>query len=75
MAKRRYIDKVFVNTVSPEYNKYFVVLRSNRRVSDRNHVSNQSAENEAEYWRNILRRWPDGTKISVIGIDNPNCSS
>jgi len=46
----------------------FIVLRDGVRVSEDMHSTEASAEVEANYWREIIRRWPDGTKVIVKKI-------
>ena len=73
MSQKKSIDKIEgCRNVDARHSSYYVVLRSGRRVSDTNHDSKDSADAEANYWINILRRYPDGTKISVKTCKNPN---
>lgn len=68
------IDKVEgIRDIPSNYNKYFVVLRSGRRVSDRNHLTENEAQREKSYWSEILRRWPDGTRVEIYTAKNINC--
>jgi len=46
----------------------FIVLRDGIRVSEYMHSSEASAEIEANHWREIIKRWPDGTKVIVKKI-------
>ena len=72
-TKIKSIDKIMgVKTVDPSFEKYFVVLRDNRRVSDSNHTTTDSATVEMKYWEGIIERNPDGTRMSIIECDNPN---
>ncbi len=43
----------------------YAVFRSGVRVSDSVYDSKFSAQREHDYWVNILRRWPDGTKMEI----------
>lgn len=43
----------------------FVVLRNGVRVSDSEYDSKIDAQREYDYWANILRRWPDGSKLEI----------
>lgn len=52
-------------TESQEQNIPFAVYRSGIRVSEMTYNTKSDAKHEADYWRNILSRWPDGTKIDV----------
>jgi hypothetical protein len=72
MAKRKSIDKVDgFDNIPPEYKHYYVVLRSGRRVSPSNHFTRDTANEERDYWSDILRVWPDGTRMSIVQCDNP----
>lgn len=46
----------------------YIVLRDGLRVSEDMHESPSNAEVEANYWREIIKRWPDGTKVIVKKI-------
>ena len=63
------------DTVHPDFEEYHVVLRSGRRVSDLDHTDVGSAQAERDYWSSILRRWPDGTKMSIKTCRNINYSA
>jgi hypothetical protein len=43
----------------------YAVFRSGIRVSELVHESEEHAHPEAQHWNKILKRWPDGTVISV----------
>ena len=45
-----------------------IVLRDGVRVSDDMHNTEAEAEQEANFWREIIKRWPDGTKVLVKKI-------
>jgi len=49
-------------------NHKFIVLRDGVRVSDDIHSTEVEAEKEAGFWREIIRRWPDGTKVIIKKI-------
>lgn len=46
----------------------FIVLRDGIRVSDDMHDRSEDAEHEANFWREIIKRWPDGTKVTIKKI-------
>ncbi len=46
----------------------YIVLRDGHRVSEDMHSELKEAEVEAEFWRSVIRRWPDGTKVVVKKI-------
>jgi len=49
-------------------NHKFIVLRDGVRVSEDMHESEAQAEKEANFWREIIKRWPDGTKVVIKKI-------
>ena len=50
--------------------RLFAVYRSGIRVSDSVYPSERDilAVSEKKYWDNILRKWPDGTKMAIREI-------
>lgn len=73
MAKKKFIDKVEgFDDIPPEHERYYVVLRSGRRVSSDNHHTYDSADAEKQYWVNILYQYPDGTRMEIVTCKNPN---
>ena len=46
----------------------FIVLRDGIRVSDDMHDRSEDAEHAANFWREIIKRWPDGTKVTIKKI-------
>lgn len=46
----------------------YIVLRDGSRVSERTHRIKLDAEVEADYWRDIVRKWPDGSVIRIETI-------
>ena len=76
MAKRKSIDKLDgFDNIPPEYPNYYVVLRSGRRVSPSNHYTKDDAQQEKMYWENILRKYPDGTRMTIVECKNPSFKS
>lgn len=49
--------------------KKYVVVRSGLRVSDTEYDNPSEATAEVEYWRKIIKRWPDGTVVEVVEKD------
>jgi hypothetical protein len=49
-------------------NVKYIVLRDGIRVSYDMHNTQAEAEVEANHWREIIKRWPDGTKVVVKKI-------
>ena len=65
------IDRVEgIRGIDSRFKKYFVVLRDNRRVSSDNHVDYSSAKKEEEYWVNIIRKFPHGSKLKIVECKN-----
>jgi len=49
-------------------NVRYIVLRDGIRVSEDMHTDPKEAEVEAEFWRKVIRSWPDGTKVVIKKI-------
>ncbi len=49
-------------------NLRYIVLRDGIRVSEDMHSDLKEAEAEAEFWRKVIRSWPDGTKVVIKKI-------
>ena len=49
-------------------NVRYIVLRDGIRVSEDMHSDLKEAEAEAEFWRKVIRSWPDGTKVVIKKI-------
>ena len=45
--------------------KVYVVYRNKNRVSEIEHLNETEANKEADRWREIIKRWPDGSQITV----------
>jgi hypothetical protein len=45
--------------------KYFAVFRNGFRVSHSEYNSTKDAYPEYDYWRKLLNRWPDGSRLNV----------
>ena len=43
----------------------FAVFRNGFRVSDATYPAEFYAKHELEYWRGIIKKWPDGSRIDV----------
>lgn len=43
----------------------YAVFRNGFRVSDVIYPAEFYAKHELEYWRGIIEKWPDGSRISV----------
>mgnify|MGYP000860086534 CR=1 FL=1 len=46
-------------------NKLFAVFRNGVRVSDTEYPSPLFAQKELEYWQNVVKKFPDGSKVEV----------
>jgi hypothetical protein len=55
--------------MSDTKNKKYVVVRSGLRVSDLEYDTPSDATTEAEHWKSIIKRWPDGSLIEVVEKD------
>jgi hypothetical protein len=49
-------------------NVRYIVLRDGYRVSEDMHTYLKEAEAEADFWKSVVRRWPDGTKVIIKKI-------
>ena len=55
-----------INTVSSETEtKMYAVFRNGYRVSDSEYDSKLDAQRELDYWTNIIKRHPDGSKLEI----------
>lgn len=43
----------------------YVVKRNGIRVSEEVHSVYEEAETELKYWTEIIKRWPDGSKLTI----------
>jgi hypothetical protein len=48
-----------------------VVIRGGLRVSDNDYPSQSDSRAIAEmnFWRKVVSRWPDGTKVEIVQYD------
>jgi hypothetical protein len=56
------------NSETSETAKVFVVLRNGLRVSNSEYETPELAEQEYNYWVEIIRRWPDNSKLEIKQI-------
>lgn len=49
----------------------FVVTRSGLRVSDKDYpsVDNERAILERDFWKRVIKNYPDGTKMEIVKYD------
>ena len=49
----------------------YVVIRGGLRVSDKDYPeqNDQRAIAEMNFWRKVVSRWPDGTKVEIVQYD------
>jgi hypothetical protein len=49
----------------------YVIVRSGLRVSDKDYPeqSDPRAIAEMNFWRKVISRWPDGTKVEIVQYD------
>ena len=49
----------------------YVVVRGNSRVSDKDYTdpNDPRAISEMNFWKKVISRWPDGTKIEIVPYD------
>ena len=52
-------------TSSETETKMYAVFRNGFRVSDSEYDSKLDAQRELDYWNNIIKRHPDGSKLEI----------
>lgn len=45
--------------------KVFAVFRNGHRVSNSEYSTAKEAQHEFDYWKGILSRWPDGSRLNI----------
>lgn len=48
----------------------YAVFRNGTRVSDTEYDSKFDAQRELDYWSNIIKRYPDGSKLEIRQLNN-----
>jgi hypothetical protein len=48
--------------------KLYAVFRNGFRVSSSEYESESFAQPELDYWKNIISRYPDGSKLEVKAV-------
>jgi hypothetical protein len=46
--------------------KKYIVVRDGRRVSEHEYNSKHDATQELNFWKKVVSRWPDGTKLDIV---------
>jgi hypothetical protein len=56
---------------SVNLNQMFVVTRGGLRVSDQDYISRDypTAIAERDFWRRVVDRYPDGTRVDIVSFD------
>jgi hypothetical protein len=57
---------VVKNNISIERQSKYVVIRNGLRVSDLEYSNKEEAKVEYDHWKNIITRWPDGSKLEIL---------
>ena len=57
---------VVKNNISMERQSKYVVIRNGLRVSDLEYSNKEEAKVEYDHWKNIIARWPDGSKLEIL---------
>jgi len=69
------IDEVVEQTITDwtpgEKTPRYVVIRGGLRVSDKDYPdqSEPRAIAEMNFWRKVIDRWPDGTRVEIVQYD------
>lgn len=61
-----------IDTWSPgESLPRYVVVRGGLRVSDKDYprADEPRAISERDFWKKVVERWPDGTKVEIVQYD------
>ena len=61
-----------IDTWSPgESLPRYVVVRDGLRVSDKDYpkADEPRAISEKDFWKKVVERWPDGTKVEIVQYD------
>jgi hypothetical protein len=53
------------DTMTPAPERVFAVFRNDVRVSNSEYPSIKDAQHEYEYWRGIISRWPDASRLAI----------
>ena len=63
-------DMSIEQTSAISENRY-VVIRDGLRVSDKYYINPKepAAITEKEFWKRVVNRWPDGTKVEIVLFD------
>jgi hydrogenase maturation factor len=54
------------NNITNERQNKYVVIRNGLRVSELEYLNEEDAKVEYDHWKNIVKRWPDGSKLEII---------
>lgn len=57
---------VVKNNTTIERQSKYVVIRNGLRVSDLEYSNKDEAKVEYDHWKNIIARWPDGSKLEIL---------
>ncbi len=57
---------VVKNNTTIERQSKYVVIRNGLRVSDLEYSNKDEAKVEYDHWKNIIARWPDGSKLEIV---------
>ena len=59
------------NTGAPSNPTLYVVTRDGRRTTEENYPNEWQAREEADYWRNLVRKYDPRSRISIAKTDKP----
>jgi hypothetical protein len=45
----------------------YIVMRNDKPLSNEE-LTLEEANQELERWQNVLKRWPDGSKLSIVEV-------
>jgi hypothetical protein len=61
-------EKQDTNESVEQYDAAYAVFRNGFRVSDSIYPSAFYAQHELDYWKGIIRNWPDGSRIEIRSL-------
>lgn len=58
-------DRMYATESTESFGESFAVFRNGHRVSDSIYPSSFYAQDELDYWKGIIKNWPDGSRIEI----------
>lgn len=62
-------NNIITENIETETNELqYIVKRNGIRVSEEIHLTYEEAKQEFDYWTEIIKRWPDGSKLEIVSL-------